>query len=86
MDIKYIDIFDYFDTPFRVGCHDSVCGLPIDPKLANNEEYLRGREYGEKLNMELEEDEINWDDDETCLDEYDENLDFNFDLGFDSDY
>jgi len=45
---EYNEIFDCFDTPFLVGRHDEVCGLPIDEDLKNNQDYLEGRKQGKK--------------------------------------
>ena len=42
MSDEYKSVFDYFDTPFKTGVHDRFCGLPVDPKLADNEEYMKG--------------------------------------------
>ena len=46
--------YELIDTYFKVGVHDSVCGLPKDDKLGTNGEYLRGWEHGTRLCDELE--------------------------------
>lgn len=50
---EYKNIFDIFDTPYKVGIHDGICGLPMDASLIQDKNYIKGYKEGEKSVEEL---------------------------------